>query len=127
MEAILAEVRRLAGAGAPSASTLEALGGGWTGEEALAIGLVCALTAGGDGADDVAEALWRAVAHGGDSDSTGSIAGNLLGAMHGTAALPTAWLAELELRDVIERVARDLHGACILGERLDDAAYPTST
>ncbi len=37
--------------------------------------------------------------------------GNLLGAMHGVEALPTGWLAELELRGVIERVARDLHAA----------------
>ena len=49
-----------------------------------------------------------AVNHDGDSDSTGSIAGQLLGALHGEAAIPASWLAPLELRDVIAAVADDL-------------------
>lgn len=87
---------------------LETLGGGWTGEEALAIG-VCAALAVRDGAPvDVARrALRLAVNHSGDSDSTGSICGNLLGARHGTAALPGHWQAEVELRRVIIQVAAD--------------------
>ena len=48
-----------------------------------------------------------AVNHSGDSDSTGSIAGNILGAMYGVEAIPTRWLDELELRDEIEQLARD--------------------
>ena len=38
-----------------------------------------------------------AVNHGGDSDSTGLIAGHLLGAMQGRSAIPNRWLAPLEL------------------------------
>jgi hypothetical protein len=38
-----------------------------------------------------------AVNHSGDSDSTGSITGNILGAVHGEAALPVTWLQHLEL------------------------------
>ncbi len=83
---------------------IEALGGGWVGEEALSIGLACALAFGGR----VESALWRAVAHSGDSDSTGAIAGNLIGASVGARGLPARWLAELELRDVIEQVANEL-------------------
>ena len=49
-----------------------------------------------------------AVNHSGDSDSTGAIAGNLLGLMLGVAAIPERWLAGLELREEIEAVARDL-------------------
>ena len=49
MVAILARVRKLAKAGPPDARTIEALGGGWTGEEALAIALLCALTIIGNG------------------------------------------------------------------------------
>lgn len=45
---------------------------------------------------------------GGDSDSTGSIAGNLLGVIYGKAGIPKKWLEPLELRDVIERLGRDL-------------------
>lgn len=49
-----------------------------------------------------------AVNHDGDSDSTGLIAGHLLGAMHGLAAIPARWLEPLELRGVMEDVADDL-------------------
>ena len=51
--------------------------------------------------------LALAVNHG-DSDSTGSIAGSLLGLLHGVSGIPKEWLDQLELRDVIERVGRDL-------------------
>jgi hypothetical protein len=43
-----------------------------------------------------------------DSDSTGLIAGHLLGAINGFGAIPVSWLALLELREVIEVVADDL-------------------
>lgn len=102
----VAEALALASAGPPSASALERLGGGWVGEEALAIALSCALTA---SPERLSDALWRAVAHGGDSDTTGSIAGNVIGALFGVEAWPGAWLRELELADVVERVARDLY------------------
>ncbi len=72
-------------------------------EEALAIGLFCALAA-----PDLESALRLAVNHGGDSDSTGAIAGNLLGASLGEDAIPERWLAVLELREEIERLAGEL-------------------
>ncbi|SES28712.1 ADP-ribosylglycohydrolase [Actinokineospora terrae] len=92
----------MAGRGRPSAETLAKLGGGWVGEEALAIGLCAALVA-----DNLPDGLLLAVNHSGDSDSTGAICGNLLGAAHGVGALPDEWLADLELRDVIEELGRD--------------------
>jgi ADP-ribosylglycohydrolase len=49
-----------------------------------------------------------AVNHDGDSDSTGAIAGNLLGARLGVGAIPDAWLEPLELREAITTVADDL-------------------
>jgi ADP-ribosyl-[dinitrogen reductase] hydrolase len=49
-----------------------------------------------------------AVNHGGDSDSTGSIAGNLLGLLVGEEGIPDRWLRRLELREVITQVADDL-------------------
>ena len=48
-----------------------------------------------------------AVNHGGDSDSTGAICGNLLGTLHGETALPPVWLVELEGRDTILQLADD--------------------
>jgi ADP-ribosylglycohydrolase len=49
-----------------------------------------------------------AVNHSGDSDSTGAITGNLLGAMLGADAIPERWLEALELRDEVEEIADDL-------------------
>jgi hypothetical protein len=66
----------------------------------------------------------RQAHHGGDSDSTGSIAGNLLGAMHGVDGLPARWLEQLELRDVVDRIARDLYASTVLGVELDYESYP---
>ena len=50
-----------------------------------------------------------AVNHDGDSDSTGSIAGNLLGAALGVCAISTEWLGPLEFGDVISEIADDLY------------------
>ena len=50
-----------------------------------------------------------AVNHGGDSDSTGSITGNILGTLFGKEAIPGRWLDQLELRDEIETVAVDMY------------------
>ncbi|MSW92987.1 MAG: ADP-ribosylglycohydrolase family protein, partial [Actinobacteria bacterium] len=76
------------------------------GEEALAIGVACAL-----GAKGFEDGVLAAVNHSGDSDSTGSITGNLLGAIHGVAAIPTRWLDALEARAIIDQIACDLHDA----------------
>ncbi|MGM1053968.1 MAG: ADP-ribosylglycohydrolase family protein [Pseudomonadota bacterium] len=79
------------------------LGEGWVAEEALAIAVYCSLVA-----EDFRHGVMLAVNHDGDSDSTGAIAGNLLGVMHGVNAIPTSWLEPLELREVITEVAQDL-------------------
>jgi ADP-ribosylglycohydrolase len=94
----------LAREGEPSAETVERLGGGWVGEEALAIALYSAQVH----PDDLEAAVILAANHSGDTDSTAAIAGNIMGARLGPAAIPDRWLAELELRDVIERLAADL-------------------
>lgn len=85
------------------------LGEGWVGEEALAVALYCALRWN----DDFDRCLISSVNHDGDSDSTGAIAGNLLGAYLGCGRVAEKWLAELELRDVIERIARELCQAAL--------------
>ena len=79
------------------------LGQGWVAEEALAIAVYCAMVA-----RDFADGVRLAVNHDGDSDSTGAITGNLLGAQLGVQAIPAEWLAPLELRAVIEELAQDL-------------------
>jgi ADP-ribosylglycohydrolase len=101
----------------PGAEQVEKLGGGWIAEEALAISIYCALVA-----SDFENGVVLAVNHGGDSDSTGAITGNLLGALLGLDVIPQRWREPLELRDVIEHVADDLFeyptwniGECVTG------------
>ena len=79
------------------------LGQGWVAEEALAISLYCALVE-----QELEEAVVRAVNHSGDSDSTGAITGNLLGAAQGIGGIPARWLEHLELRKEILRLAEDM-------------------
>lgn len=98
LKAALGAVRQ----GLPGPERVESLGAGWTAEEALSIGLYCALVA-----EDIRHGLLLAVNHSGDSDSTGSICGNILGTMHGDTALPPGWLAEIEGRGTILELADD--------------------
>jgi ADP-ribosylglycohydrolase len=51
-----------------------------------------------------------AVNHSGDSDSTGSLAGNILGALYGEECLPADWLESLEAPHVIRGMADLLVG-----------------
>ena len=84
---------------------VEFLGGGWVGEEALAIALYCAIRY----FDNFEQALIAAVNHGGDSDSTGAVTGNILGAAIGYDAIPRHYKDDLELVDVILHMADDLY------------------
>ncbi|EHQ9605915.1 ADP-ribosylglycohydrolase family protein, partial [Salmonella enterica] len=83
---------------------IKELGEGWVAEEALAIGIYCALMA-----TDFRHGVLMAVNHDGDTDSTGSIAGNILGILHGVEGIPTEWLEKVEMRSLIERTATDLY------------------
>lgn len=99
--------------GPPSAGRVAALGEGWVAEEALAIGLYCALVA-----EDVRSGLLLAVNHSGDSDSTGTVCGSLLGALHGETALPAEWVGELEGRGTLLQIADDLVLELVHGSEL---------
>ena len=57
---------------------------------------------------DFDKALIASVNHKGDSDSTGAVTGNILGAKLGLAGIPEKYTGNLELKDVILRVADDL-------------------
>lgn len=81
------------------------LGEGWVGEEALAIALYCCLRH----FDSFEDALIASVNHGGDSDSTGAVTGNILGAAVGYDAIPQYYKDDLEMRDLILHIADDLY------------------
>jgi ADP-ribosylglycohydrolase len=131
----LAAALRLAGRAGADAGTrpvlgpedlVSELGEGWVAEEALAVGLyaVLATAPGASPADAPANsaagqsaagpvehfkaAIALAINHSGDSDSTGSIAGNILGAHYGEDCLPADWLGALEAPEVIRGMASQL-------------------
>jgi len=80
------------------------LGQGWVAEQTLAIAVFCALRY----QDDFESGIIAAVNHSGDSDSTGSITGSILGARLGYGSLPQKFLENLELKDVITEIADDI-------------------
>ena len=80
------------------------LGEGWVGEEALAISIYCALK----NQDDFKKAVTTAVNHSGDSDSTGAITGNILGAYLGINRIPSDWAEHVELSESILQISDDL-------------------
>lgn len=83
---------------------IEAIGGGWVGEEALAIAIYCTAKY----FNNFEQAMIASVNHGGDSDSTGAVTGNILGTVIGYDAIPQHFKDDLELHDVILHVADDL-------------------
>lgn len=103
------------------AENIRALGEGWTGEEAWAIALYCAVRH----VDSIEDAIIAAVNHDGDSDSTGAICGNIMGAIYGYEAIKRKHLfcpqgkeleQTLELSDLILTLADDLYTSCIISE-----------
>lgn len=85
-------------------SAIHQLGEGWVAEETLAIAVYCALRY----ENDFDMALRTAVNHNGDSDSTGAVCGNILGAYIGYNAIPKKYKERLELHDLIVKVADHL-------------------
>ena len=81
------------------------LGEGWVAEETLAIAIYCSLKY----SNDFDKALIASVNHSGDSDSTGAVTGNILGAYLGLKGIPKKYLEHLELKNVIIELANDLY------------------
>lgn len=77
--------------GVPSRAQVEALG-----EEALAVGLYCAMSA-----RRFEECIGVAANHDGDSDSTASIAGQLWGARYGLGELPAEVVERIDVLEAL--------------------------
>ena len=73
-------------------------------EEALTIGVYCALKHTWDFKAGVLEAVNIT----GDSDSTGAIAGNILGVMNGENGIPAEWISHLREQKIVLQIADDL-------------------
>jgi ADP-ribosylglycohydrolase len=89
----------------PTFENVEKLGEGWIGEEALAISLYCALHYPGN----FENAVLLSINHSGDTDSTGSMTGNISGLSAGRIRIPEDWILNLEMADTIIEIAQDLH------------------
>jgi ADP-ribosylglycohydrolase len=93
-------------------NNIHRLGEGWVAEETLAISIYCALRY----QDDFSAGIIASVNHKGDSDSTGAVTGNILGALLGYDAIDDKWKKDLELHDVIIEMADDLCHGCQMDE-----------
>lgn len=102
-------------------SNIRRLGEGWVAEETLAIAIYCALKH----QDSFSDAVIAAVNHDGDSDSTGAVTGNIIGAWLGYDQIEEKWKKKLEMSDLILEVADDLCYGCMMAEYNDyvDAAW----
>ena len=83
------------------------LGEGWVAEETLAIAVYCSLKY----SDNFEKAIVASVNHSGDSDSTGAVTGNIMGAHLGMSAIPKKYTKNLELYDLIMNTADELYHA----------------
>lgn len=92
----------------PTFENVEKLGGGWVGEEALAIAIYCSLHY----QDSFEKGIVLSVNHGGDTDSTGAITGNILGLLLGKDNIPEQWIMKLEMKDFISQIGEDLFIGC---------------
>lgn len=101
----------LAAGSGSDAESIRLLGEGWVAEETLAISLYCALRY----QDDFSAGLIASVNHDGDSDSTGAVTGNLLGAWLGYGAVGERWTQQLELLDTLLLTADELYAAGMRG------------
>ena len=121
----LSFARHLAATAPHGPVTVERLGGGWVAEEALAIGVYAALAY--PEPEQFLDALALAVTHSGDSDSTGAICGNILGALHGETALPPELVFTVEGRPVILQLADDFALEFATADRLHGDYGPHTT
>ena len=80
------------------------LGEGWVAEETLAIALYCSLKY----SNDLKKALRVAVLHDGDSDSTGSVTGQMLGTLLGAKKLPQEEIKRLALLEPLMKMIERL-------------------
>lgn len=101
--------------GSSDNDNIKALGEGWVGEETLAIALYASLRY----SNNFKKALVASVNHSGDSDSTGSVTGNILGCYLGILNIDLEFKENLELFDAIIDICNDL-----VSEEINQEKYP---
>jgi len=99
---------------------IPSIGQGWVGEEALGISIYCSLKYSGDWEKGVL----ASVNHSGDSDSTGSITGAILGTSLGIRSIPANLVNSVEDSGKIFKIANDMFKIFRAGEELSPVEYP---
>lgn len=110
-------------------NNIHRMGEGWVAEETLGIALYCSLKY----QNDFSKALIVSVNHNGDSDSTGAVTGNILGAYIGYASIEQKWKENLECLDLLLEMADDLsngvqndskwHSKYVLNKSYQETSY----
>lgn len=104
LTAIIRKALTLAVSELPDTDAIRTLGEGWVAEETLAIAVFSVMRH----IDSFERCLVCAVNHDGDSDSTGAVAGNIIGALLGYDAIPARFTAPLELHGLLVDMAEGL-------------------
>lgn len=112
LDEIVDQAIELAKNALPDEENIKKLGEGWVAEETIAIAIYCSVRY----QDDFSRAIIAAVNHDGDSDSTGAVTGNIVGAWLGFNAIEDKWKRDLELSDVILEIADDICYGCQMSE-----------
>lgn len=92
------------------------LGEGWVAEETFAIAIYSCLKY----PNNFKDAIVCSINHDGDSDSTGAVAGNIMGAYLGYEEIPFEYKNNIELKDEILELANDLSIGIPVGEYNDN-------
>jgi len=92
LHAVTKALRSVSGGPKDHPTAIHSIGGGWVGEEALAIALYAVLVG-----SSYVEAVRIASNHDGDSDSTASIAGQLWGTWKGIEGIPHEWISHVDV------------------------------
>ncbi len=109
----------------PASQVIPTIGAGWVGEEAVAIALYCVKRNISGYTGEFKQAIIDAVNHDGDSDSTGSLCGNIMGAIVGYNYIQDEYKYHLELLPVILELADDMYNGCQI-EAYESTEYWTT-
>lgn len=107
LQNLIEKAVELSKADIPDIDAITQLGEGWVAEETLAIAVYCSLKY----SDNFEKAIIASVNHSGDSDSTGAVTGNIMGAYLGLSAIPQKYTENLELQDLLKSTADELYSA----------------
>lgn len=101
---MVSDAIELSQSGLEDVTAISKLGHGWTADEALAIAVYCSLKH----SDSFMDAIVSAVNHSGDSDSTGAIVGNIVGANIGLGRIPGDSIDVIEFKDELLQLSYDM-------------------